>query len=246
MVLAARAAGISASIASTTPQRMPMSRLPLSDWLGSSTSPPLITRSNLSFGPMAALALADSAAAAAEPVSSRKRRRDNADMALPPNFVFCEQMMRRRPAFRKLPLTASAYLRRNRNARVRWPQGSGAMRNTHRHWSRLALTIPVFLTLAPCASASTATETASKWGLIGRWSLDCSLPPDRDRGAVLIYAIARGGRLTFRRDFGDEKDDNEVVGVKVSADGMLNLRVYFPSLKPTREYGLMMQPDGTI
>ena len=120
------------------------------------------------------------------------------------------------------------------------------MRNTHRHWSRLALTIPVFLTLAPCASASTATETASKWGLIGRWSLDCSLPPDRDRGAVLIYAIARGGRLTFRRDFGDEKDDNEVVGVKVSADGMLNLRVYFPSLKPTREYGLMMQPDGTI
>ena len=26
---------------------------------------------------------------------------------------------------------------------------------------------------------------------------------------------------------------------------MLNLRVYFPSLKQTREYGLAMQPDGT-
>ena len=46
--------GISGSIASITPQRMPMSRLPRSDWLGSSTSPPLITRSNLSFGPIAA------------------------------------------------------------------------------------------------------------------------------------------------------------------------------------------------
>ena len=37
MVLEARAAGISASIASITPQRMPMSRFPRSDWLGSST-----------------------------------------------------------------------------------------------------------------------------------------------------------------------------------------------------------------
>ena len=56
MVFEARAAGISVSTASITPQRMPMSRLPRSDWLGSSTSPPLITRSNLSFGPIAALA----------------------------------------------------------------------------------------------------------------------------------------------------------------------------------------------
>jgi hypothetical protein len=51
MVLAARAGGISFSTASITPQRIPMSRLPRSDWLGSSTSPPLMTRSNLSFGP---------------------------------------------------------------------------------------------------------------------------------------------------------------------------------------------------
>jgi len=26
----------------------------------------------------------------------------------------------------------------------------------------------------------------------------------------------------------------------------MNLRVYFPSLRQTREYGLMMQPDGTL
>src|ERR1700754_4957245 len=83
MLFEIRAAGISGSIASMTPQRMPMSRLPRSDWLGSSTSPPLITRSNLSAGPIAApagVAEPDNVAAAAEPVSARKWRRDNADM----------------------------------------------------------------------------------------------------------------------------------------------------------------------
>src|SRR5882757_9147232 len=91
MVFAARAAGISFSIASIAPQRMPMSRLPRSDWLGSSTSPPLMTRSNLSFGPIAALARRpDRVAAAAEPESARKLRRDNADMlASPPEDYFC-------------------------------------------------------------------------------------------------------------------------------------------------------------
>jgi hypothetical protein len=111
---------------------------------------------------------------------------------------------------------------------------------------QLTLAIPVLLTLAPCASAGRLTDTARKWGLIGPWSQDCSLPPDHDRGTVLIYAIARGDRLMLRRELGDARDDNEIVGAEVSADGMLNLRVYFPSLKQTREYGLMRQPDGTM
>src|SRR3981189_275271 len=94
MVFDARAAGISVSIASIMPQRMPMSRLPRSDWLGSSTSPPLMTRSNLSFGPIAAFAdvlkRPDKVAAAAEPESARKLRRDNADMLTsPPEDYFC-------------------------------------------------------------------------------------------------------------------------------------------------------------
>ena len=106
--------------------------------------------------------------------------------------------------------------------------------------------IPLFLTLAFQASAGTITETASKWGLIGPWSLDCSLPPDRGRGTVLSYVIVRGDRLMHRRNFGDDKDENEVVGAAVSADGVLNLRVFFPVMKQTREYGLMRQPDGTM
>src|SRR5438552_7109528 len=44
---------------------MPMSRRPRSPWLGSSTSPPLITRSNLSSGPIAARAGAGKVALAA-------------------------------------------------------------------------------------------------------------------------------------------------------------------------------------
>src|SRR3954466_12400313 len=103
MVFAARPAGISFSIASIAPQRMPMSRLPRSDWLGSSTSPPLMTRSNLSFGPIAALARRpDSVAAAADPDSARKLRRDSADMLVSPPEDFCvATMMRLTPQLRK-------------------------------------------------------------------------------------------------------------------------------------------------
>src|SRR5258706_12736330 len=56
---------------------MPMSRTPRSFWLGSSTSPPLITRSNLSFGPIAACtARARDADAASANVPARNFRLD--------------------------------------------------------------------------------------------------------------------------------------------------------------------------
>jgi hypothetical protein len=158
-------------------------------------------------------------------------------------------MMRQPPRFRKRPR-----LHRAIDAGIEMlgfegsttPGGSGPMRSAHHLLIRLLLAIPVFLTLALQASAGTMTETASKWGLIGPWSLDCSLPPDRGRGTVLSYVIVRGDRLMHRRNFGDDKDENEVVGAEVSADGVLNLRVFFASMKQTREYGLMKQPDGTM
>src|SRR5262249_47373151 len=55
---------------------MPMSRRPRSDWLGSSTSPPLMTRSNLSSRPIAAIAEPPAAAASvteAAPVMKWRR-----------------------------------------------------------------------------------------------------------------------------------------------------------------------------
>jgi len=99
---------------------------------------------------------------------------------------------------------------------------------------------------AGSASAETAAETARRWGLLGQWSLDCALPPDRDRGAVLAYEVIDGGRLVYRRDFGDSTDSADVIAAEISADGLLNLRVFFPKLKQTRDYGLLMDADGSI
>lgn len=114
------------------------------------------------------------------------------------------------------------------------------------HFNRLSLAILFCLTLTIDALAETVAQTAQQWGLIGRWSLDCSLKPDRGNGTVLDYEIAGGDRVVHRRKFGDKSDESEVVTAEVSADGMLNLRVFFPSLRQTREYGLIMQPDSTM
>jgi hypothetical protein len=117
------------------------------------------------------------------------------------------------------------------------------------HFSRLSLAILFCLTLTIGASAETVAQTAQQWGLIGAWSLDCSLKPGRGNGSVLDYEIVGGDRVVHRRNFGDksdESDESEVVAAEISADGMLNLRVFFPSLRQTREYGLKMQPDGTM
>ena len=115
-----------------------------------------------------------------------------------------------------------------------------------RHGCRLALALVCFLMLAFDASAETVAQAARKWGLIGAWALDCSIPPDRGKGALLAYEVAPGGRVVHRRDFGDVKDENQVLSATVSDNGMLNLRVSFPRLKETREYGMVKQPDGTI
>jgi hypothetical protein len=114
------------------------------------------------------------------------------------------------------------------------------------HFGRLMLALVLSAVLAAQASAETIAETASKWGLIGPWSLDCSLPPDRGQGAVLAYETTPDGGVVHRRDFGDKTDENPVVSAKVSPNGMLNLRVFFPSGNQTREYGLLLQPDGSM
>jgi hypothetical protein len=113
-------------------------------------------------------------------------------------------------------------------------------------FGRLALALMVFGMLASRAMAEESiAETLSKWGLIGPWSLDCARPPDHDKGAVLAYEIA-GDDVINRRDFGDASDEGKVISATVTNDGLLNLRVYFALVKQTREYGLMMQPDGTM
>lgn len=113
-------------------------------------------------------------------------------------------------------------------------------------FSGLTLALVFSLALSCGALADTVAQTVQKWGLIGPWSLDCSLKPDRNKGTVLDYEIVGDNRVVHRRNFGETTDESEVVTAEISGDGMLNLRVFFPSLKQTREYGLLMQPDGTM
>jgi hypothetical protein len=112
--------------------------------------------------------------------------------------------------------------------------------------SRLWPAAALSLMFVSSTSAGTIAETAKQWGLIGPWSLDCSLPPDHANGTVLSYEIAAGDKLMHRRDFGDSTDEAEVLSATVSGDDILNLRVYFPSVKQTREYGIMHLADGSI
>lgn len=110
---------------------------------------------------------------------------------------------------------------------------------------RLLLVVMLSGLVAPGASAESMAESAQQWGLIGPWSLDCSLPPDRARGTVLSYEIS-DDHVVHRRDFGDASDEADVLSLHVSGDGMIHLRVHFPSMNQTREYGMIRLPDGTI
>jgi hypothetical protein len=110
----------------------------------------------------------------------------------------------------------------------------------------MALAMVFSLMPAHPASAETAADTVHKWGLIGPWALDCSVPPDKRSATLLAYEIVSDGRVVLRRDFGDSSDHSEVVSAEISANGMLNLRLFVPSLKLTLESGLMMQPDGSM
>jgi len=112
---------------------------------------------------------------------------------------------------------------------------------------RLALGLACLASSASVAFADDpVAETVRKWGLLGAWSLDCALPPDHANGTVLAYEIGPDGGVVYRRDFGDVTDESQVLAAEVSADGILNLEVYFPTIKQKREYGLMMLEDGTM
>jgi hypothetical protein len=111
-------------------------------------------------------------------------------------------------------------------------------------FSRLLPAAMLLLMLGASTSAERIAETAKQWGLIGAWSLDCALPPDHGRGTVFSYELD-GDRLVHRRDFGDTRDEAEVLSATISGS-ILNLRVYFPSVRQTREYGMIRLPGGDM
>ncbi|MCA1391400.1 hypothetical protein I6F20_20210 [Bradyrhizobium sp. IC3123] len=104
----------------------------------------------------------------------------------------------------------------------------------------------LWVAFTPAAGAETLAVTVEQWGLLGSWAVDCSGRPDRDQGARLTYEIRKDGRVMYRRDFGEARDENEVVSATVNAEGLLNVMVYFPSLHQAREFGLLLQKDGSL
>lgn len=104
----------------------------------------------------------------------------------------------------------------------------------------------LWIAFASLAHAETLAATVERWGLLGSWSVDCTLPPDRHEGTVLTYKISKDGRVIYRRNFGHARDENEVVSATVDAEGLLNVMVFFPSLHQTREFGLMLSNEGNL
>jgi hypothetical protein len=109
-----------------------------------------------------------------------------------------------------------------------------------------SVTALAFCLSASSASAETIAKIVTKWGLIGGWSLDCALPKERGRGALLIYKTTADGGVTHVRDFGEAKEENKVISAKVSRDGMLSLRVLFSAMKQIREMGFIKLNDDSI
>jgi hypothetical protein len=122
----------------------------------------------------------------------------------------------------------------------------GAFQDMRRSLSRWMTAAVLWVAFTPMARAETLAATVERWGLLGSWAVDCAARPDRDKGALLTYEIRTDGRVMYRRNFGDAKDENEVVSATVNAEGVINVMVYFPSLQQTREYGLLLSKQGSL
>ena len=93
-------------------------------------------------------------------------------------------------------------------------------------WTTAAL---LWVALVPSARAETLAATVEQWGLLGSWAIDCAVRPDRDKGALLTYEIRKDGRVMYRRNFGDARDENEVVSATTNAEGLLNVCLLYTS-----------------
>lgn len=115
-----------------------------------------------------------------------------------------------------------------------------------RRLNRWIAAVVLWVAFTSMAGAETLAATVEQWGLLGSWAVDCAARPDRDKGALLTYEIRKDGRVMYRRNFGEAKDENEVVSATVNAEGLLDVMVFFPSLHQTREFGLLLQKDGSL
>ncbi len=73
--------------------------------------------------------------------------------------------------------------------------------------------------------------TIRAWGLVGKWSQECSLRPGEENG-LYEFAAGSSGVAIFRRDYGRVKDANRIVQARRLADDRLEIVVDYQSFSP--------------
>jgi hypothetical protein len=94
------------------------------------------------------------------------------------------------------------------------------------------------------SSADSAVDTATSWGLLGTWRLDCKAQASR-ADPDLIFVV-RSGQLFHDRNWGDGSDSSAVLSATATAGGGLMVTVKFASLSQTRQWAYVKQDDNHI
>lgn len=110
----------------------------------------------------------------------------------------------------------------------------------------LAGLVAALMTMAVPAAARPADDIAAAraWDILGTWRIDCAAPPSRANGS-LTYAV-RDGRLVHPRDFGDVRDELQVLSARVLANGRFEFVIRLPDGDQRRRFTLTRGDDGRI
>jgi hypothetical protein len=92
--------------------------------------------------------------------------------------------------------------------------------------------------------AQSNAETASSWGLIGSWRVDCRQPPSRTNDQQTFVVRAR--KLFLDRKFGDRRDSNAVVLATIASDGGIVLTLKFDCCSETHQWEYIKGGDGRM
>jgi len=91
------------------------------------------------------------------------------------------------------------------------------------------------LALPAAAQTDPPAEVLAKWGMLGTWAVDCSLPPSRANG-YSTYEAEGTSDAVLRRDFGAElvRDRSQIQSARIAADGMLHMTINLASISQVR------------
>ena len=83
-------------------------------------------------------------------------------------------------------------------------------------------------------------QTASRWGIVGVWRIDCSAPASRSNDEESF--VIRDGKLSLDQP----NASNPVIGASVDDGGQLDLRISFPAFNNIRQNVFAKTQDGRV